>query len=63
MWPLIKDFFTVKSAGVRTVRVAGAALGSAIAAGQVPMTENWEWVGYVIAIISGAITQQTVKVK
>ena len=58
MWPLIKDFFTVRSAGVRTVRIVLGALGAAIAAGKVPLGPDWEWVGYVVVVAAGAISQQ-----
>ena len=59
MWPIVRDFFTVKSVAVRNLRIVLGVFGAAIAAGQIPIPDSYEWIGYVIVGISGAITQQS----
>lgn len=61
MWPLLRDFFTVKSAAVRVFRVLGVSAGAMVAAKQLPVPEGWEWMGYAIAAIAAAVTDQPSK--
>ena len=56
MWPLIRDFFTVKAAAVRAIRVVVGLGGTGIATGQIPVPEEWSWVGWVLVGLAGAIT-------
>lgn len=58
MWQLVKDFFTVKSFAVRVLRVLIVTAGTGMATGQIPIAEEWQWVGWVVATIGAAISQQ-----
>jgi len=58
MWPLIRDFFTTKSAGVRGLRVALGIVGAVAASGRLPLPEGWEWAGVALVALSAAITGQ-----
>lgn len=56
MWPLIRDFFTLKSSAVRAFRVAAIAAGI-VAVNGIP-NNTQDWVISVLTALSGAVTQQ-----
>jgi hypothetical protein len=58
MWPLIRDFFTTKSAAVRFFRIVTATLGALVASQPEWLTFLPEWMGYLMTIVAGGTTQQ-----
>jgi len=56
MWPLIRDFFTVKAAAVRAIRIVLGLAGTGIATGQIPVADEYQWVGWVVVTGAAAIT-------
>ena len=56
MWPLVKDFFTVKSAAVRTLRVLIVTGGGVLTSSVSPLPLEWRWAGVLLAAVGAAIT-------
>lgn len=50
------DFWTTKSAAIRTIRVLMTVGGSVLVGASTPLPEDYRWVGYVIAGLGGALT-------